>query len=1016
MAKVHRTPCPLCLNPVPTNHIDVAGCPTCKSERTRLLRDRSPSVVEKATKKQQAADARSKAFKKHVASLTKKREEATQQAEIDAENKRIFEANKEQASLNLAKRSLLHYVERRKPDYKAHWPHELIAGELERFMYDVEAGKHPRLLLLVSSRAGKQLADFTEVFTANRGWTTHGDLRVGDEVFDIEGNPTKVVAVGPPSPQDVEIVFTNGDRIYCHEDHEWVVYRTPAHTWQVTETKELEYTRIGGRSKKFGDKKRVLVTQSKTKTKKDGSPISGCLYRLPTTPPLKMPEKQLPLHPYVLGAWLGDGGTGHPRITHHASETEVIDAIEEQGYERTYAFHHFKAGSMCSAFGKPDEHWKRHLASDLRAAGVWANKHIPELYLRSSEQQRLELLAGLIDTDGTTDKSGRVAFTTVSEELRDGYIALARSLGQKPYYRKVEPHLSSSGIQGKRPYYVIGFQPNRKDIPIRVPRKRINRVAPTQRIGIKEINRVEPTTGRCIQVESPYGVYLAGRSLIPTHNSELASNSYPAWLLGHHPEWEILLCSASDALPSEFSRSIRGQIQADDYHSIFPNGARLKADSSAALRWNTEQGGGIKAVGSKGTILGFGFNVGIFDDIHKSQEELENPERSKDVWDWFSSIAYSRQLPGAGIIVIMQRLADEDLAGRLMKRQKEDEDRIVELRKDAAELAEESIEGMNDPIVQEMLSEAEEMGASIDRWRVVEFPALAKADEYFDNDTHDIVHYPSGYVPDDRNLRPLRKAGEALHPARYSRNYYLKIKRNNAREFAAMFQLTPQIDETAYFNIQQIKRYQPADRPSLDSMDIVTAWDLAIGTKQYNDHTVGLALARDYKRRIWLLERVRGKWDDIRVISNMIIDLHIRWNSSITGIEKMMVEQTMGPILRSRMQERNEYINIAEGQEALKPISDKAVRARTFQGWVNSGLVYVPEGEDWDDYVSILSRFLVSNIDDDTDASAWGAILLNRTAPPVDPREENKRRRAMEEEHDDDDDLPGSNNRSYMEA
>jgi predicted phage terminase large subunit-like protein len=350
-----------------------------------------------------------------------------------------------------------------------------------------------------------------------------------------------------------------------------------------------------------------------------------------------------------------------------------------------------------------------------------------------------------------------------------------------------------------------------------------------------------------------------------------------------------------------------------------------------------------------------------------------------------------------------------------MKRQKDDEDRIKELRRDAAELAEESIEGMDDPIVKEMLSEADEMDESIDRWRIVEFPALAKADEYFDNETHDIIHYPSGYTPDDLSLRPLRKAGEALHPARYSRNYYLKIKRNNPREFAAMFQLTPQIDETAYFNIHQIKRYKPADRPKLDSMDVVTAWDLAIGTKQYNDHTVGLALARDHKRRVWLLDRIRGRWDDIRIVSDLIIDLHVKWNSTITGIEKMMVEQTMGPILRAKMEERQDYINLAEGQEALKPITDKAVRARTFQNWVNGGLVYVPEGEDWDDYISILSRFLVSNIDDDTDASAWGAILLNRTSPPEDPKEANRRQRDMDEEYDDDE-LLGSTSRSYMEA
>jgi predicted phage terminase large subunit-like protein len=500
--------------------------------------------------------------------------------------------------------------------------------------------------------------------------------------------------------------------------------------------------------------------------------------------------------------------------------------------------------------------------------------------------------------------------------------------------------------------------------------------------------------------------------------SELASNSFPAWVLGHHPDWEILLASASDALPAEFSRNIREQLRSPDYHKIFPSGGRLRTDSSAALRWNTEQGGGIKAIGQGGVLLGFGFKVGIFDDIHRSMEEVENPERNLSTWEWFSSIAYSRQLPGAGIIVIAQRMHDQDLIGRLMKRQEEDEARVAELREEARLLAEDSPEGYEDPYVKGMLEEAEEMDSSMDRWRVVEFPALAKQDEYFNKDTYEIEKYPPNMQPDKPNMRLLRRQGEALDPKRYSRHYYLKIKRNNPRHFAAMFQLDPQVDEGAYFDTKLIRRYGPKELPNPKNMNVVCAWDLAIGTKQQNDHTVGIAMAMDHKRRVWLLDRIRGRFGDVRLISDMVIDLHNKWGAAITGIEKTHVEQAMGPILSTKMQERGEYITLAEGKEALKPITDKAVRARTFQGWVQHGLVYVPDDEVWDDYLGILSRFLVSNIDDDTDASAWGAILLNRMPPPVDHREQNVKKRQEEDNWMSflDEFVSTQSSRSYMES
>jgi predicted phage terminase large subunit-like protein len=148
---------------------------------------------------------------------------------------------------------------------------------------------------------------------------------------------------------------------------------------------------------------------------------------------------------------------------------------------------------------------------------------------------------------------------------------------------------------------------------------------------------------------------------------------------------------------------------------------------------------------------------------------------------------------------------------------------------------------------------------------------------------------------------------------------------------------------------------------------------------------VGIVGGMDHKGDVYILDRVKGKFGDVREVSDLVIDLHVKWKASITGIEKNHISMAMGPILKDRMRERSQYIALAEGKEALTPITDKLVRARTFQGLCRSGKVYVPEGDDWDSYISCMTAFTSTIHDDDIDASAWLGILLTRQPPPRNP-------------------------------
>lgn len=472
--------------------------------------------------------------------------------------------------------------------------------------------------------------------------------------------------------------------------------------------------------------------------------------------------------------------------------------------------------------------------------------------------------------------------------------------------------------------------------------------------------------------------------------SLLASQAGPAWALGNWPDMKFVLASYSDELPTDFSRDIRAQIQGPDFRAIFPNGAKLNKEDASVKSWSTTQGGGLRATGAGGSLLGFSASVLTIDDPVKDMEQADNPTALEKIYDWFSSVAYSRLLPGGGIVIILQRMSHQDLVGRLIQKMKEEEEKYQELLQLANEILDnpestkaELLDATN------MLAEAKELDESRDKWKIIEYPALATADEYLDQTTGDIIRV-SPNVPVDPKLRPLRKVGDALHPTRYSRSYLLKLKRANPRRFAAMYMLAPASDDSAYFTESDFIRYPVGRHPKLETMHVACAWDQALGTKQQNDWTVGLAGGMDCHGNVYLLERVKGKFADVRVVSDLVIDLHTKWKANITGLEKNHISMATGPILKDRMRERKQYIMLAEGKEALTPISDKVVRARTFQGLCRSGKVYVPEGDEWDQYISAMCSFGASVHDDDTDASAWLGILLTRQPPPRDPSTINK--------------------------
>ena len=298
-----------------------------------------------------------------------------------------------------------------------------------------------RLHVVTPTQYGKKISDDTPILTSN-GWKFHGDLKIGDYVFSHNGKQVKVLNIFNDGVDvDREIEFTNGEKIKCHKNHEWLVAfkdwsrsKTP---YRILETKQIENNK---RLKEFS---------------------------LSNIKPLDYKEVKLPIDPYTFGAWLGDGTTGEPVFNNSIEDYAIREKIP---YKVSSESKHKKTGVITY----------RYYGQNLKYFKEVGKKHIPKEYLQAAIHQRLELLAGLIDTDGSVnktirkngDRNGRVYIVNSNKQLIDDICELIQGLGMRVSITKVKAKLSTSGIQGKKDIYYVGFQPF-INIPTAIERKKI---------------------------------------------------------------------------------------------------------------------------------------------------------------------------------------------------------------------------------------------------------------------------------------------------------------------------------------------------------------------------------------------------------------------------------------------------------------------------------------------------------------------------------------------------------------
>ena len=831
---------------------------------------------------------------------------------------------REMALRTLCRRKFLPFVQRFRPKYMAGWVHEDICRRLERFMRDVEDGKEPRLLMMMPPRSGKLLADSTPVPTPT-GYRPHGELQPGDEVFHPSGRPIQVLAISPKDVADVRVTFSDGSSYLCHENHEWTLYNRMRQEWQTIEAKHfLTPTR-------FGTKKQV---------------ISGgrAMYQLPVVAPLQYRSEEFTVHPYVLGAWLGDGSAGKPCITGAASDRAVTDKIERLGYPVSTVCEHQTTKCLTTYFSGPRPNVRGRLTTELQALGIYKEKRIPPEYQRLTVELRLELLAGLIDTDGTTDRNSRITFTTASRNLADDVLELLTGLGMRPYIQEVQPILSTSGIQGRKVCYVIGFQPT-MPIPVALERKRVTRFAPQRRVGLVSVERAEtPEVGNCVQVDSPDGLYVVGDKLTTTHNSELGSRHFPPWVLGQHPEWEIIAASHTSSLTLSFSRYIRDLIRDPAYQALFPD-MRLDPGSQSVENWNTLSGGGYLAAGVGTGITGRGAHILLLDDLVKDIEAADSATISENTWEWYASTAYTRLAPGGGVLGIMTWWNESDWAGR----------------------------------IQQVMASGEG-----DRFEIIKYPAINEdGDEYLLPDDSIVQILPGSDIP--AGAKMTRPHNTAIHPARYTTEAMLRIKRNLAaagqkRVWNALYQQNPTPDDGVIFSKEMVQYF--VHMPQRRNVTRFQAWDFAITENQQSDYTVCVTGDQDEHNNIYIVDVFRFRSDDGNAIVEHMIDQIVAWGPDFLAVEDGQIWKSIKSQFETRCAERQVF----QAYEVLQPLTDKIVRAGPLRGRMQLKKVFIRKDTPWTDpFVRELMVFPWGKHDDQVDAASWMVRLTLQHLPKKPP-------------------------------
>ena len=448
------------------------------------------------------------------------------------------------------------------------------------------------MIALCQKRDGKALSLDTDIPTPS-GWKKMKDIQEGDIVFGSDGKPTKVTFVSDIqyNRDCYEIVFSDGLKVIADAEHRWVASNAKDRaciTWKRGLHEGLD---IPTQEVKTID----FYNTTKSRTGYNNWSIQNCL-------PVEYPKKELKIPPYILGIWLGDGSSYYSKITN--VDNEIISAWIEYGIsigmqmtkdeEITYMLTSGKGGRI------------NPFMNHLRSYNLVKNKHIPEDYLQSSYEDRLELLKGLMDTDGCKNKRGNTfEYCSKLHELINNIYELVVSLGFKATVT------TKTNKRYNKQYYYIRF--GGYDInPFKISRK-YDSVSKQRAGGIRQnlryvtsVTKVHSVPVKCIQVDNKTHTYLCTKSFLVTHNTERAICKIwnRATTLDSNRLFTMQSLTATEAKDNLFiERLMRSHTMIPNYLKPVSNETKSKREIVGKLTFKGENVGGGKYKQARNNII-----------------------------------------------------------------------------------------------------------------------------------------------------------------------------------------------------------------------------------------------------------------------------------------------------------------------------------------------------------------------------------------------------------------------------
>jgi len=452
--------------------------------------------------------------------------------------------------------------------------------------------------------------------------------------------------------------------------------------------------------------------------------------------------------------------------------------------------------------------------------------------------------------------------------------------------------------------------------------------------------------GNCIQVDNKDGLYLVGKKLIPTHNSELVSRRLPAFLFGKDPNASIISTSYGATLASRMNRDVQRIIESKEYQQLFPDtklfGKNVQTLADGTYLKNSEifeivdHKGYYISAGIGGAITGSGGKYLLCDDPIKNRKEANSKTYREAIWEWYGSTFYTRQEKDASILITQTRWHEDDMSGRLLEKSLSDED--------------------------------------ADQWTVINFPAIKDQEDPY------IRFQPEGF-------EDPREDGEALWENKYSRKKLKAIRASiSSKDWNSIFQQRPKPDKGDIIHREWYRFYRvvPGDLET-----ITLSWDMNFKESVNSSFVEGQVWGKKGANR-YLLDEFREQVGFVQTIKAMI-SFNKKWDK----LSRVILKNSDSSFIRENIVE--EKANGSAVIDTLKtkipglipynPTESKEARMNAVAPQIAAGNVFLPdpnvdhEHTDMDvhDFIEETVGFPSAKFSDRCDAMSQLLIRLRET-------------------------------------